>query len=363
MDEERRREIRQGCTRYLRGHYPRNVRKQLLAVAESEYAELPPDNYGHFGYATEFEKEIAELLGKPAAVFMPSGTMAQQIALRIWSDRSNNMRIAFHPTCHLEIHEQNAYRVLHGLEGVLLGEKDRLFTLYDLQQVTEDLSTLLIELPQREIGGQLPTPSELQEILSYAHSRGWKLHMDGARLWETQPYFGKSYAEICAPFDSVYCSFYKILDGLPGAALAGPEDFVAEARVWLRRHGGNLHQQSPSVIAAKLGLEKHLPRIHEYVAKAAEIAGVLRELPGIRLVPEHPPTNMMHVYFHGSQEEILDRAYAAAERTGIWGFSLGATADPMWQKYELSVGEAALDISNVEIREWFSVVANGKEHQ
>ena len=147
--------------------------------------------------------------------------MAQQIALRIWADRAGNKTVAFHPECHLEKYEHMAYRELHGLEAVLLGEPDRLFTLDELLAVDRPISSLLIELPQREIGGQLPTWEELEAITSYAHAKGMKLHLDGARLWECQPYFQKTYKEIVADFDSVYVSFYKILFGLAGGGTRG----------------------------------------------------------------------------------------------------------------------------------------------
>ncbi|HVT10632.1 MAG TPA: beta-eliminating lyase-related protein [Fimbriimonadaceae bacterium] len=335
------------CTRFLRGHYPRSVRDQLREIAESPLALSPRDHYGRGGAIAEFESEAAELLGKEAAVFMPSGTMAQQIALRIWADQAGNPRAAFHPTCHLEIHEQGAYRELHHLESVLLGEADRLFTLADLE-AAPDCSSLLIELPQREIGGQLPSWEELMAICDLAHARGMKLHMDGARLWECRPFYGRSYAEIATPFDSVYVSFYKILNGLPGALLAGPSEMIREARIWQRRHGGNLAQMAPAVMSAKQGMERHLPRMADYVAKAKEVATVLRGL-GVRVVPEEPPTNMMHVYFPGD----VARLVAAAERIG-WEdrvFLFSGLGDE--GKLELVVGEAALDLSREELERLF----------
>ena len=71
------------------------------------------------------------------------------------------------------------------------------------------------------------------------------MHMDGARLWESAPFYGRSYAEIAALFDTVYVSFYKGVGAIAGAALAGPADFIAEARVWQRRHGGDLVNSTP----------------------------------------------------------------------------------------------------------------------
>jgi threonine aldolase len=354
MDERRRKAFAE-CTRFLRYHYPVSVREHLEEIAASPYAEMKADHYGVGGYVAQFEEELARLLGKEAAVLMPSGTMAQQIALRLWSDEAGTKRVAFHPTCHLLAHEHNAFQELHHLEGVLLGEPQRLFNLEDLEVASENLAALLIELPQREIGGQLPSWEELAEICSYASSRDIRLHMDGARLWECAPYYGRTYAEIAEPFDSVYVSLYKILNGLPGAVLAGPVDFIAKARIWQRRHGGNLHQMAPNAIAGKLGTEKHLPRMPDYVAKAQEIAAILKSQPGVEVIPENPPTNMMHVFFAGEKEELELRALQIAEQHKVLLFgALSPIPDSDHQKLELVVGEAALDLSNEELLALFN---------
>jgi threonine aldolase len=344
MDQAEMDEILSRCTRFLGGHQRRTVGDQLREIAASPFSAVGADRYGKGGYVAELEYEIAHLLGKEEAVFMPSGTMAQQIALRIWADRAGNKRIAFHPTCHLEIHEHGAYRELHGLEAYWLGQPDRLFTLHDLKAAPGPFSSILNELPQREIGGQLPTWEELTAICRYGREQGARLHLDGARLWECAPYYGRPYDEIAAPFDSVYVSFYKILGGLPGAALAGPSDLIREARLWQRRHGGHLQQMSPNAIAAKIGLDRHLPRIGLYVEKAKEIAAVLREFPEITVVPSEPQVNMMHLYLPGDRQRLTQAAWQLArdEQTFLFGSFIDTARG---NKVELTVGEAALEWS------------------
>ena len=295
------------------------------------------------------------MLGKESAVFMPSGTMAQQIALRIWCDRAGNPTVAFHPTCHLEIHEQGAYRELHHLKAVLLGEKKRLFALDDLVSLRTKLAAVLIELPQREIGGPLPTWEELTAIRAWAAERGVRLHLDGARVWECGPFYGRPYSEISGLFDSVYVSFYKILGGLPGAMLAGPADFIAEARVWQRRHGGNLHTLAPNAIAAKIGMERHLPRIPEYCRKAAEIAVALRDLEGLEVVPREPPTNLMHLHFRGNLQAIENAVWEVARDSGVFLFGrLHQTEDPEIGKVEYTISARALEIETSELQSLFA---------
>jgi len=330
----------------------------MTDIAESSFCDMRPDMYGNGGFIAELEREIAEMLGKESAVFMPSGTMAQPIALRIWSDRASNKAVAFHPTCHLELHEHKGYRELHHLEAVLLGDADRLFTLEDLQCVDQPLSSLLIELPQREIGGQLPSWNELCAIIDHAKATGAKVHLDGARLWECQPHYSRSYSEIVAGFDSVYVSFYKILNGLPGAALAGPADFIADARIWMRRQGGNLVTMFPNAISAKIGLDRKLDRIPLYVKKAAEVASIFREFPGATVNPLHPPTNMMYVWFDSPADRFLDVVGEIAEHEKCLLFAW-ASAQGERTKVELNVGDAALDISTECLRTLVSQLMRG----
>src|SRR5437879_2732866 len=154
-------QIRRACTRSLTGHHIQTPRQILSALAETAGPDEWGDIYGAGNLIANFEQQIAQVLGKEAAVFMPSGTMCQQIALRIWTERRQLASVAFHPTSHLEVHEEMGYQRLHHLEGICVGAPHRLMTLHDLQALREPVGALLLELPQREIGGQLPAWEDL----------------------------------------------------------------------------------------------------------------------------------------------------------------------------------------------------------
>ncbi len=339
------------ATRRLGYHPRRSVRDVFTELAETTEDGIEQDHYGAGDVIEAVERRVAELLGHEAAVFMPSGTMAQQIALRIWCDRVGNSRIAFHPTCHLERHEQGAYRELHGLSATLLGSPEQLFTLDNLEAMREPVGAVLFELPQREIGGHLPVWDDLVAMTRWVRERGAAVHMDGARLWETQPFYDREYAEIAALFDSVYVSFYKILGGLNGAALAGPQDLIEEARVWQRRHGGNIPHMYPIALSAALGLDEHLPRIADYCARAVEIAEMLTGIPNLTVSPNPPQTNMMHVFLPGEAEDLLRAAAAVAAEHDIELFSSTSPTDvPNVRRWELTVGAGACEMDLDEIR-------------
>lgn len=359
MDDREIERIADQCTRWLTYHHRDYFSAQHVLTQLAGYpgSQVKVDAYGRGDLVADFEKEIATLLGKEAAVFMPSGTMAQQIALRIWADRRHTPHVAFHPKCHLEIHEQKGYELLHGLHGVLVGSPDRLMTLEDLQQVREPLAALLVELPQREIGGQLPTWEALTNLIDWARERGAATHLDGARLWECQPFYGREVAEIAALFDTAYVSFYKILGGIAGAALAGPADVIAEARIWQRRHGGNLVRMYPFVLSAKLGMDTRLNRMDSYHRKAIEIAAVLSAMPRIEVVPDPPHTNMMHVYIRGDKDRLEAAALDIARDSHVWLFHpLRPSPLPAYFMFELTVGDATLELSTQEITDLFATL-------
>lgn len=336
-------ELRRRCTRFVGGHGRVTPREVLLGLLADVPGDAEADRYGAGGPVADLEREVAELLGKPAAVFLPTGTMAQQVALRVWCDRAQESTVAFHPTCHLEIHEERAYEHLHRLSGRTVGDARALLTLADLEAVHEPLGALLLELPQREIGGRLPAWDDLVAQTSWARARGVAVHLDGARLWECGPAYGRPYAEIAALFDSVYVSFYKGLGALGGCCLAGPADVVEAARRWRHRHGGQVWELWPYAVSAQAGLRDRLPRMGAQVAHAQAVAAALAGVPGIEVVPAVPPTPMMHLHLATTPERFRRQARAIAEQDGIWTWPRAAITDsPAHVRVELTVGDATL---------------------
>jgi len=320
-------------------------------------AEVGDDVFGEDPTVGRLEARVAELLGKEAALFMPTGTMTQQIALRIWTDRRACRNVVFHPTCHLEKHEEKAYERLHGLRAIVTGTPDNpnaLIRRKTLETIAEPVGAVLIELPQRWLGGVLLPWDELVDLAAWAKDKGVPLHLDGARLWECKPYYQKEYAEIAGLFDSVYVSFYKGLGALGGAALAGPADLIAEARVWRKRHGGAAFQLYPYVVSARKALETRLPKMQQYHEMAVAIAKELASIEGVELCPDPPHTNMMHVYLRGSSQKLHAAALEVAQESRVWLLPrLWASPLPGHGLLELTVGDATLELSSAEVGELF----------
>ncbi len=360
MAERDWREIMWSCERWLGSRRPATAGELLRAAADALAADAQPDRYGEGESVEAFERRIADLLGTEAAALLPSGTMAQQIALRIHCDRRGVDTVAFHPTCHLELHEHAGYAHLHGLKAELLGDRNRLIELADLEALSMRIGALLIELPQREIGGRLPEWEDLVGQIAWARDRGCATHLDGARIWESAPYYDRPHAEIAALFDTVYVSLYKGLGGFAGSLLAGPDELIDEARVWRRRHGGTLASLYPFAAAAQRGLDELVPQMPRFLAHARDLAAALREVPGVIVVPDPPQTPLFHLHLRGDRDLLRERALDVAEERRVWLFNqLAPSLLPGLHQLELNIGEPALAISPREASELFALLTAG----
>ena len=359
MAEHDWREIMWRCERWLGQRRPASAAELLRAAAAALPPDAWPDHYGEGEFVETFELRIAELFGTQAAALLPSGTMAQQIALRIHCDRRGLSTVAFHPTCHLELHEHGGYAHLHNLKAELIGDRDRLIALEDLEALRVPIGALLIELPQREIGGRLPEWEDLLAQIQWARDRNVATHLDGARIWESAPYYDRAYSEIGALFDTLYVSLYKGLCGLAGSVLAGPADVIAETRVWRRRHGGTLSSLFPFAASAQRGLDELVPQMPRFLAHARALADALSQLAGIVVVPDPPQTPLFHVHLRGDLQTLQARALDVAEERHVWLFHrLVPSVVPNVNVIELNIGEAALEISPNEAAELFDIVVS-----
>lgn len=325
-------------------HPSRTPAEDLAALARGaeELGLVEHDTYGERGAVALLEAEVAALFGKPAAVFFPSGIMAQQAVLRHWCEASGSMRVAVPDLSHLLRHEEDGPRLLHGFRFEHLTAGARVATAADLTARGPGLGAVLVELPLRDAGCLLPTWDQLTELSTTARSAGIPLHVDGARIWESQDFLGHSLVEIADLADSMYVSFYKGLGGLAGACLVGPQDAMDAARSWRRRMGGTLYHLTPYAVSALLGLRDALPQIGAYVAWARRFAAALVGA-GLSVNPEPPHTNTFLAYAPGEPDDLNARLLAAIEQSdrALWP-AWSPSEVPGWSKAEVAVHAPAL---------------------
>jgi threonine aldolase len=345
VDEETR--VRRGkCHTFIQGDGLVRPAEYLAAIDD----DVVPDVYGDGGVVADLESTVADLLGFPAAVFLPSGTMAQAATLRVHADQRGTRTVLWHPMCHLATHEGEAYSRVHGLTGRSVGQRHRLLTFEDLDGVAEPLAAVLWELPQRDLGGQLSDWDDLAAQVSWARDRGAAAHLDGARLWEASAGYQRPLPEIAGLFDTVYVSFYKGIGALPGCCVAGPQSIVDQVRDWRKRLGGELFAMWPAAASALTALPERLAEMSARLDHARAVAAALADIDEVRVLPDPPHTPMMHLLFSVSEERFTANARRLADDERIWVWPKPTpTDDPGIVRCELSVGRATCRLDPPEI--------------
>lgn len=239
---------------------------------------------------------------------------------------------------------------MHGLRFHAIGDRHELLRTADLAAVAEPLAAMVWELPQRDLGGVLPEWADLTEQVALARSRGAAAHLDGARLWEAQPYYGRPFAEIAGLFDSVYVSLYKGIQGTRGAVLAGGADLVAEAGVWRRRLGGAIPDAWPLALGALAGLDALVPRMAEFRDHAVALAAAINADGVARVFPDPPQTPLFHVHLPVPRAAAERAGEQLIEEQGVQLFlRVRSSPDPSRCSFEVTVGENALEFSPGEV--------------
>lgn len=346
------------CPRSIWGHGRRSPGAVLAEVAwlpelddgVEHDADGGVDVYGEGGVVAVLEAEVAEVLGAEAAVAMPTGTMAQQIALRIHCDRRGLSTVALHPTAHQILHEAEAMQLLHRLTPVRLGDAARPWAPADVEALAEPVAAVGLELPLRELGGVLPGWEDVTATVQAAGDRDAAVHLDGARLWEAAAGYGHPPAQLAALADSTYVSFYKGLGAPAGVALVGDPDLIERARVWRHRHGGAAYAMWPWAAPALRALRTRLDRMGSYLEVVRDVAAGLAGAEGIEVVPAVPHTSHIHLHLEVEPDAFARSALALAEEEGVrtWPASQ-PTPRPSWRLVELAVGDAAVEMGAEEV--------------
>jgi threonine aldolase len=352
-------ELMSRCHTVFPGHRARRPADMYSAMAAwCEANSVEHDVYGSGTLIEDFQRKIAALLGFEAAVFCVSGTMTQVTALRLACADRGQPLVALHPTSHIIVHERSNYQLLGHFSALQVGDRNRPWTAADLEAIPDRLGAVALEIPMREIGGQLSAWDELQAIKQHCRERGTHLHMDGARLWEAQAGYGKSAAEIAAGFDSVYVSLYKGIGGLGGAMLAGSFDFVARASEWMKRQGGNVIHRSPYVVAAAMQFDERLAAMPAYFERTRLLYAALAAHPEIRVNPAAPQANMLHLHLPVNRERAVAIRNHLASEHGIWMFNrISHGVLPDTSSFEQYVGDNLLNMPDDELRSALALFA------
>jgi threonine aldolase len=247
-------------------------------------AEVGDDVYGEDPTVNRLEAEIAAITGKEAAIFVPSGTMGNQIALQVHTQRGEEVLLG--AQSHLSFDESGAGAAWAGVQFCAVG-RGGTFTAAELAAAIQEpddhcarQSLVALENPHNRGGGRTFPHAEALAIAALARSKGLRLHLDGARIWNAAIALGLSPAELAAPFDTVNLCFSKGLGAPVGSALCGSHATIVAARRYRKMFGGGMRQAGVLAAAALYALAHHRERIADDHANARLIAATLRAVPG-----------------------------------------------------------------------------------
>ncbi len=279
------------------------------------------DRYLLGGAIAQFEQRWAALLGKEAAIFMPSGTLANQLALRALA--GERRRVVVPEMSHVHNDTGDACQTLSGLTLLPLGAGRAGFDLDEIEatlartasgRVAAEVGAILIESPVRRRAGELFDRDAMLRIAAFAGERGIGLHLDGARLFVASAYTGIAPAEYAAPFDTVYVSLWKCFNSGIGAILAGPRRLLEGMHHARRMFGGNLWQGWPAALVAQHYMDGFIDRLRNAIGVSEAFYAGIADLPGIRVEPVANGTNVRHLHLEGID---ADRATARLAERGI----------------------------------------------
>jgi threonine aldolase len=267
------------------------------AMAE---AEVGDDVFGDDPTVRALEEETARLLGKEAALFVPSGTMGNEIAIAAHTERGDE--VICEATCHVFLYEGGGPALLSGVQlhplpgdrGLLSSEAVR--RAIRAPDAHHPVSRLLcLENTHNRAGGRVLPFSAVRELTEAAHALGLKCHLDGARLWNASAADGVVESTWAALFDSVSVCFSKGLGAPVGSAVAGERSWITRAHHYRKRFGGGMRQAGIIAAGALHALRHHRARLGDDHRRARRLAEGLAGLPGLELDPARVETNIVVV--------------------------------------------------------------------
>jgi len=244
------------------------------------------------------ETRVAEVLGKEAAVYMPSGTMTNEVAVRTHTEPGDEIVLEAH--AHIYYYEAGAPAALSGVSCRLIEGRRGVFGGDDVRAALRPdnlhyprTRLVCVENTSNSGGGKVWPMAALAEVEAAAREAGLKTHLDGARIWNAAAAAGVDVREIAAHFDSVSVCFSKGLGAPIGSALCGGAEFIARARRFRKLFGGGWRQAGIIAAGALHALQHHRDRLVEDHANAKALADGLCRLPGLRLDPADVETNIV----------------------------------------------------------------------
>ena len=252
---------------------------------------IVPDRYSSGGAVEALEKQFASITGKEKAIYMPSGTLANQLAVAVLSGA--NTKVFVPDESHYYRDEADAAQSVFQKRLMPLAKGQACFTAQQLQSAIESLpqeevfssgiGAVLIENPVRRTDGRIVPLEEIKKISAYCRSKNIKLHLDGARLYMASAWSGTPIKEYAAYFDTVYISLYKYLGASGGAILCGDKAVIDQMPHLIKVHGGSMYSNWTNAAMALHRLEGCESRLQEAIKRANTLFAALNKMKGVKV--------------------------------------------------------------------------------
>lgn len=284
-------------------------------------AEVGDDVYGDDPTVNELEARTAEILGKDDAVFVPTGTMANQIALRTHTEPGDLVLV--HRRAHIVINEVGGAAAISGLSMHGFDSADGRFTSEEIREALgrphpfnpdtlgSPPTLLSVENTHNAGGGTVWPLEQVQDVCATALGRGLRCHMDGARLWHASAASGVAERDFAEPFDTVYVCFSKGLGAPVGSALVGSRDVIRRARRFKQQLGGGWRQAGMLAAAALYALEHHRDGLDRDVREARRFAAAIAGIDGVLMDPDAVGSNIVRFRVEADAGEVATRLHEA----------------------------------------------------
>jgi threonine aldolase len=281
-----------------------------LAFSPQEYLEklneinkkkpIAPDFYGNGGATKLIEEEFAKITGKEKAIFLPTGTMANQLAIKLLNE--HHTKVIVPENSHIFRDEADAAQSVHNKRLIPVGKGKSYFDLTDLKNEIDytntnevfqsGLGTVVIENPVRRADGTVVPIDVIKDISKYCKENNYKMHLDGARIHIAAAFNKISLLEYASYFDTVYISLYKYLNAAGGAMLCGDAKIIDQIAHQIKILGGTVFQSWHTTAMALHYLEGINERWSEVVSKSEKLITALNQLKGIRITALNNGTNI-----------------------------------------------------------------------
>lgn len=285
---------------------------QLLAEIASTDPKLA-DEYGSGGAVAKLEAEFARITGKEKAIYLPTGTMANQLAGVLLS--GDNPKIMVQDISHYHRDEAHAAQRIHGRRLVPVKTGAAQYTLEELKAAIEadqsqevfptKVGAISLENPVRRANGEVFDINEIRRISKYARAKGIKLHLDGARLYWASAYSGVPIKDYCQHFDTVYISLYKYLGASGGAILCSSDEIISQIPGLMKIHGGMMASSWTNAAVALHGLKRVEADMAQAREKFAAFAKLINTRTGMKIEATERGSNVFLLHLGKAKPEAF----------------------------------------------------------